>query len=147
MGLGQGATNPQFQIHLENKALTLAGLMSPRVSERGSVPSLSRLLQDFRIRCLIGRPAQRTLRLSSGSSGRGYSATSFMLRSMTDDEVRFGQFHFHLGRRQLFRDESPLRLGGRALDVLHTLVAAKGDVVSKEVAAIGPSVSKTPSRV
>ena len=51
---------------------------------------------------------------------------------MTDDEVRFGQFRFHLGRRQLFRDECPLRLGGRALDVLHTLVAAKGDVVSKE---------------
>ena len=56
---GKGATNPQFQIHLENKALTLASLMSPRVSERG----------------LIGRPAQGTLRLSSGSSGRGYSAT------------------------------------------------------------------------
>src|SRR5262249_35782965 len=55
-----------------------------------------------------------------------------MPRSMTDDEVRFGQFRFHLGRRQLFRDETPLRLGGRALDVLHTLVAAKGDVVSKE---------------
>jgi len=33
---GKGATNLQFQIHLENKALTLAGLMSPRVSERGS---------------------------------------------------------------------------------------------------------------
>jgi hypothetical protein len=49
---GKGATDPQFQIHLENKALTFAGLMSPRVSQRGSLPSLSRLLQDFRIRCL-----------------------------------------------------------------------------------------------
>ena len=27
---GKGATNPQFQIHLENKALTLAGLMKRR---------------------------------------------------------------------------------------------------------------------
>jgi TolB-like protein len=56
---------------------------------------------------------------------------SFALHSMTDDEVRFGRFRFHLDRRELFRDQSPLRLGGRALDVLHTLVAAKGDVVSK----------------
>ena len=51
---------------------------------------------------------------------------------MSDDKVRFGRFRFHLGRRQLFRDDLPVRLGGRALDVLHTLVAAKGDVVSKE---------------
>jgi hypothetical protein len=62
---GKGATNPQFQNHLENKALTLAGLMSPRVSERGSVPSLSRLLQDFRIRCLIGRPGSEDLEAHS----------------------------------------------------------------------------------
>ena len=48
------------------------------------------------------------------------------------DEGRFGRFWFDLGRRELFRDEVPLRLGGRALDILHTLIAAKGDVVSKE---------------
>ena len=29
MGPRQGATNPQFQIHLENKVLTLAGLYDP----------------------------------------------------------------------------------------------------------------------
>jgi TolB-like protein/Tfp pilus assembly protein PilF len=51
---------------------------------------------------------------------------------MTGDEVSFGQFRFHLGRRELLRDESPVRLGGRALDVLQTLIAAKGDVVSKD---------------
>src|SRR5262249_9259746 len=50
---------------------------------------------------------------------------------MTDDAVRFGQFRFDLRRRELFRDESSVRLGGRALDVLHALAAAKGDVVSK----------------
>ena len=33
--------------------------------------------------------------------------------------------------RELFRDESSVRLGGRAPDVLHALGAAKGDVVSK----------------
>ena len=53
------------------------------------------------------------------------------LNSMTDDAVRFGQFRFDLRRRELFRDESSVRLGGRALDVLHALAAAKGDVVSK----------------
>jgi TolB-like protein len=51
---------------------------------------------------------------------------------MMGDEGRFGRFWFDLGRRELFRDEVPLRLGGRALDILHTLIAAKGDVVSKE---------------
>ena len=50
---------------------------------------------------------------------------------MTDDAVRFGQFRFDLRRRELFRDESSVRLGGRAPDVLHALGAAKGDVVSK----------------
>ena len=51
---------------------------------------------------------------------------------MTGDEVRFGRFRFHLGRRELFREGLPLRLGGRALAVLHTLITAKGDVVSKD---------------
>src|SRR5262245_45892658 len=50
---------------------------------------------------------------------------------MTDDAVSFGQFRFDLRRRELFRDETSVRLGGRALDVLHSLAAAKGDVVSK----------------
>jgi DNA-binding winged helix-turn-helix (wHTH) protein len=50
---------------------------------------------------------------------------------VTDDAVRLGQFRFELRRRELFRDESSVRLGGRALDVLHALAAAKGDVVSK----------------
>ena len=53
------------------------------------------------------------------------------LNSMTDDAVSFGRFRFDLRRRELFRDESSVRLGGRALDVMHALAAAKGDVVSK----------------
>lgn len=59
-----------------------------------------------------------------------------------NDEVTFGRFRFDLGRRQLSRDGAPLRLGGRALDVLHTLAAAKGDVVSKDelLARVWPGV-------
>ena len=38
---------------------------------------------------------------------------------ITDDAVRFGQFRFDLRRRELFRAESPVRLGGRAREVLH----------------------------
>jgi TolB-like protein/Tfp pilus assembly protein PilF len=50
---------------------------------------------------------------------------------MSEGAVRFGRFRFDLRRRELFRDESSLRLGGRALDVLHVLAAANGGVVSK----------------
>ena len=62
---------------------------------------------------------------------------------MTDDAVRFGQFRFDLRRRELFRDESSVRLGGRALDVLHALAAAKGDVVSKAelLARVWPGIA------
>jgi DNA-binding winged helix-turn-helix (wHTH) protein len=61
---------------------------------------------------------------------------------MTGDEVRFGRFRFDLGRRELSRDESPLRLGSRALDLLHALACAKGDVVSKDelLARVWPGV-------
>ena len=61
---------------------------------------------------------------------------------MTGDEVRFGRFRFDLGRRELSRDEAPLRLGGRALDILHLLASAKGDTVSKDelLARVWPGV-------
>jgi hypothetical protein len=38
---------------------------------------------------------------------------------MTDDAIRFSQFRFDLRRRELFRDESFVRPGDRARDVLH----------------------------
>jgi len=62
---------------------------------------------------------------------------------MTDDAVSFGRFRFDLRRRELFRDESSVRLGGRALDVLHALAGAKGDVVSKTelLARVWPGVA------
>ena len=50
-----------------------------------------------------------------------------------DGQCGYGLANFDLtsGGRELFRDESSVRLGGRALDVLHALAVAKGDVVSK----------------
>ncbi len=51
---------------------------------------------------------------------------------MSGEEVRFGRFRFDLGRRELWRDGVPVRVGGRALDVLSVLAAAKGDVITKD---------------
>ena len=47
-------------------------------------------------------------------------------------DVRFGRFRLDMDQRQLTRDGAVVPLGGRALDVLCALVAAKGDIVSKD---------------
>jgi len=55
------------------------------------------------------------------------------LREINSDAVlRFGPYAFHLGQRLILDGERPLRLGGRALDVLQALVERAGSVVSKE---------------
>jgi TolB-like protein len=51
---------------------------------------------------------------------------------MSPDQVAFGPFRFDLGRRQLSRNEAPVQLGGRALDLLTVLAAANGGVVTKD---------------
>ena len=51
---------------------------------------------------------------------------------MNGDLVRFGRFRLDLGRRKLWRDETPIRLANRALDILSVLVSAKGKVVTKD---------------
>ena len=51
---------------------------------------------------------------------------------MNGEEVRFAGFRFDPGRRELWRDGAPVRLGSRALDVLSALAAAKGNVVTKD---------------
>ena len=51
---------------------------------------------------------------------------------MDSDEITFGRFRLDPRRRELFRDDQPVRLGGRALDILCALASAKGDVVSKD---------------
>jgi TolB-like protein/tetratricopeptide (TPR) repeat protein len=51
---------------------------------------------------------------------------------MSGDLVRFGRFRLDLERRELWRDETAIRLANRALDILCVLVAAKGKVVTKD---------------
>jgi predicted ATPase/DNA-binding winged helix-turn-helix (wHTH) protein len=50
----------------------------------------------------------------------------------TETTVRFGPFVFHRQQRLITRDGEPLALGGRALDILHILVAHAGAFVSKQ---------------
>jgi TolB-like protein/Tfp pilus assembly protein PilF len=61
---------------------------------------------------------------------------------MDDNEVTFGRFRLRLGQRELMRDGAPLRLGGRALEILCVLASAKGEVVSKDelMAKVWPGV-------
>ena len=47
-------------------------------------------------------------------------------------EVRFGPFCLDLERRELLRDGAVVALGSRAIDVLCVLVAANGDLVTKD---------------
>jgi TolB-like protein len=63
-------------------------------------------------------------------------------KSMSGDEVRFGRFRFDRGQHQLFRDGAMVRLGSRALDILHVLASAKGDIVTKDelLARVWPGV-------
>jgi predicted ATPase/DNA-binding winged helix-turn-helix (wHTH) protein len=51
---------------------------------------------------------------------------------MIDGEISFGRFRLDLARRELRRDEAPVRLGNRALDILCELVSAQGGVVTKD---------------
>jgi TolB-like protein len=51
---------------------------------------------------------------------------------MPPEDVVFGPFRLDLGRRQLWRDGTVVGLGGRALDLLSVLAAAKGGVVTKD---------------
>src|SRR5215472_5497320 len=47
--------------------------------------------------------------------------------------VEFGRFTIELRRRELLADGQPIKLGGRAFDLLIALVEASGAVVSKDV--------------
>jgi TolB-like protein len=51
---------------------------------------------------------------------------------MDRDEVGFGPFRIDLRQRRLTLQGAPVRLGGRALDILCVLATAKGEVVSKD---------------
>jgi TolB-like protein len=51
---------------------------------------------------------------------------------MVDGEISFGRFRLDLTRRELRRDNSPVRLGSRARDILCVLAAAGGALVTKD---------------
>ena len=51
---------------------------------------------------------------------------------MDQEQVNFGQFRLDIAQRKLFRDDRPVKLGGRALDILCMLASAGGAVVSKD---------------
>jgi TolB-like protein len=51
---------------------------------------------------------------------------------MSGDQVHFGRFRLDLGRRELWRDDTLMRLGSRVLDIICVLVSAKGEVVTKD---------------
>ncbi|MBT8765365.1 ATP-binding protein [Metapseudomonas boanensis] len=50
----------------------------------------------------------------------------------TDVVMEFGPFHYYVQRRLILQGDRPLRLGSRALDILHLLLEHAGNVVSKE---------------
>lgn len=51
---------------------------------------------------------------------------------MDRDEVGFGPFRLNLGQRKLSFEGAPVKLAGRAMDILCALASARGDVVSKD---------------
>src|SRR5215475_13515166 len=51
---------------------------------------------------------------------------------MDAGELLLGPFRLDLERRQLSREGAPVRLGSRALEILCVLVAARGEVVTKD---------------
>src|SRR5262245_5177552 len=51
---------------------------------------------------------------------------------MSGEEVKVGPFRFDPARRELSREGVPVRLGGRALDILAVLASAKGELVTKD---------------
>ena len=51
---------------------------------------------------------------------------------MDTGPISFGRFRLDLGQRELRRDGEPVKLNGRALDILCALATAKGEVVGKD---------------
>src|SRR5262245_51329127 len=51
---------------------------------------------------------------------------------MAAGSYSFGPFHLDVDRRHLTREGAAVKLGGKALDILCLLVAARGEVVAKD---------------
>src|SRR6201996_9637928 len=52
--------------------------------------------------------------------------------SQTSASVRFGRFEVLPHRRELLADGRPIRLGGRAFDVLMALIEGHGNILGKD---------------
>jgi DNA-binding winged helix-turn-helix (wHTH) protein len=52
--------------------------------------------------------------------------------SETPAGVAFGRFRVLPHRRELLADGQPIKLGGRASDVLMALIASRGEIVGKD---------------
>jgi DNA-binding winged helix-turn-helix (wHTH) protein len=65
------------------------------------------------------------------------------LASETPAIIKFGHFRVLPHRRELLADGAPVKLGGRAFDILMALIDARGEVVSKDalVARVWPDRS------
>ncbi|MBO0737711.1 MAG: winged helix-turn-helix domain-containing protein [Alphaproteobacteria bacterium] len=63
---------------------------------------------------------------------KNWESLGFLSNSMGSEEISFGRFRFYPGQRELLRDEVPVPLHRRALDILCALAEAKGEVVSKD---------------
>jgi DNA-binding winged helix-turn-helix (wHTH) protein len=55
---------------------------------------------------------------------------SIGINPIVEGEISFGRFRLDLARRELRRDQKPVRLGSRALDILCVLASAGGKVVT-----------------
>jgi len=55
-----------------------------------------------------------------------------LVNTHSDTVLRFGPYAFHLQQRLVLEGDQPMRLGGRALDILQVLVEQAGSVISKE---------------
>jgi predicted ATPase/DNA-binding winged helix-turn-helix (wHTH) protein len=60
-----------------------------------------------------------------------------------NEVISFGPFDLSVGERRLRRDEAPIQLGSRALDILMTLIEHAGEIVSNKdlVASTWPDVT------
>ena len=67
----------------------------------------------------------------------------------TLESIAFGRFRVLPRRRELLADEEPVRLGGRAFDLLMVLIETPGAVVSKDelLARVWPDRVVTETRM
>ena len=65
------------------------------------------------------------------------------MNSVTNHEtvLHFGPYAFHLRQRLILEGDRPLRMGGRAMDILQVLVEQAGNIVSKQelIARVWPT--------